>query len=218
MGTTCCWKWINVKIALITLLLGIPQDFAAGDVTDSAANGFTINISVDIHAAPAEVFSHIMNIGEWWSSDHTYSGDAHNLSLEQRPGGCFCEKLPSQGSVRHMEVIFLAPGKTLRLVGGLGPLQAIAATGTMTFSLSPASGGTKLDVTYAVGGYLPQGMSTLASPVDTVLTEQINRLKNYIESGNPTAKVYTQEKVRERKLMRIQGRTPTSTIAAKSIP
>jgi hypothetical protein len=87
-----------------------------------------------------------------------------------------------------MEVIFVAPGKTLRLTGGLGPLQAFAATGTMTFSLSPAGDGTKLDVNYAVGGYLPQGMNTLAAPVNAVLTDQISRLKNYIESGSPTAK------------------------------
>jgi uncharacterized protein YndB with AHSA1/START domain len=188
MRTPRCWKWISIKIALIALLFGLTQGFAAGDVMDSAANGFTVKISVNIHAAPAEVFSRIMQIGEWWNPDHTYSGDAHNLSIEGRPGGCFCEKLPTQGSVRHMEVIFVAPGKTLRLTGGLGPLQAFAATGTMTFSLSPTGDGTKLDVTYAVGGYLPQGMNTLAAPVNDVLTEQTNRLKNYIENGSPTAK------------------------------
>jgi uncharacterized protein YndB with AHSA1/START domain len=188
MGTPrCCWERIHIKIALIALLFGLPQGFAAGDVMDSAANGFTVKISVNIHAAPADVFSRIMQVGDWWSPDHTYSGDAHNLSIEGHPGGCFCEKLPG-GSVRHMEVIFVAPGKTLRLIGGLGPLQALAATGTMTFSLSPDDGGTKLDVTYAVGGYFPQGMNALAAPVNSVLTDQIGRLKNYIENGSPTAK------------------------------
>jgi uncharacterized protein YndB with AHSA1/START domain len=180
--------WNSSKIAAIALLLALPQGFAAADVADSAASGFTVKIAVSIHAAPAEVFSHIMHIGDWWGSDHTYSRDAHNLSIEERPGGCFCEKLPSQGSVRHMEVIFLVPGKILRLTGGLGPLQGLAATGTMTFTLSPAAGDTKLDVTYAVSGYLPQGLNTLAAPVDTVLTEQITRLKNYIETGSSTTK------------------------------
>ena len=187
MSTHRCWKWTSARIALIALLFGFTQGFAAGDVMDSAANGFTVKISVNIHAAPADVFSRIMQVGDWWSPDHTYSGDAHNLSIEGRPGGCFCEKLPA-GSVRHMEVIFVAPGKTLRLIGGLGPLQALAATGTMTFSLSPDGGGTKLDVTYAVGGYFPQGMNALAAPVNSVLTDQIGRLKNYIENGSPTAK------------------------------
>ena len=92
MRTTCCRKWI--KVAVIALLLGIPQGFAAGDVADSAANGFTLKISVNIHAAPEEVFSRIMQIGEWWSSDHTYSGDAHNLSLEAPPEAVSARSFP----------------------------------------------------------------------------------------------------------------------------
>ncbi|HUA01747.1 MAG TPA: SRPBCC family protein [Candidatus Aquilonibacter sp.] len=188
MRTLRCWKWTSVKIALIALLVGLPQGFAAGDVMDSAANGFTVKISANIHAAPADVFSHIMQVGQWWNPEHTYSGDAHNLSIEGHPGGCFCERLGGQGSVRHMEVIFVAPGKVLRFTGGLGPLQSLAATGTLTFSLAAAEDGTKLDVTYAVGGYFPQGMNTLAAPVNEVLTEQINRLKSYIETGSPAAK------------------------------
>jgi hypothetical protein len=181
-----CWGWM--KIALVAIPIAVPQGFAIADVADSAANGFTVKISVDIHAAPGEVFSSIMKIGEWWSPDHTFSGDAHNLSLEDRVGGCLCEKLPDHGGVRHMEVVYLAQGKTLRLEGGLGPLQAIGAKGTMSFGLSPSSDGTKLNVTYVVSGYFPEGMNTLASPVDGVLTQQINRLKNYVERGSPTAK------------------------------
>lgn len=176
------------KLAAVAFLAAMAQGFAAASVADSSAGGFTVKISTEIHAAPAEVFSRIMHVGDWWSSDHTYSGDAHNLSIEERPGGCFCEKLPGQGAVRHMEVVLVSPGKTLRLSGGLGPLQALAATGTMTFSLSAAAGGTKLDVTYAVSGYLPQGMNTLAAPVDAVLSEQVARLKNYAETGSPEPK------------------------------
>jgi uncharacterized protein YndB with AHSA1/START domain len=186
MTTLRCREWM--KIALVAILLALPQGFAMADVADSAASGFTVKISVDIDAAPDEVFSSIMKIGQWWSPDHTFSGDAHNLSLEDRVGGCLCEKLPDQGGVRHMEVVYLAHGETLRLEGGLGPLQAIGANGTMSFGLSPSTDGTKLDVTYVVSGYFPEGMNTLASPVDGVLTEQIHRLKNYVESGSPTAK------------------------------
>jgi uncharacterized protein YndB with AHSA1/START domain len=186
MKTLRFWQWM--KFLLVPLLIVVPQGFAIGDVADSAANGFTVKISVDIHAAPAEVFRDIMKIGEWWSPDHTFSGDSHNLSLENRVGGCLCEKLPDHGGVRHMQVIYLAPGKTLRLAGALGPLQAIGANGTLSFSLSPTASGTKLDVSYVVSGYFPPGMNTLALPVDTVLTQQVNRLKNYIETGNPAVK------------------------------
>ena len=87
-----------------------------------------------------------------------------------------------------MEVVFLAPGKTFRLLGALGPLQSIAATGSMTMQLSAVDGGTKLEVTYAVTGYLPAGMNTWAAPVDSVLTEQFTRFKNYVEHGDPVGK------------------------------
>jgi hypothetical protein len=40
---------------------------------------------------------------------------------------------------------------------------------------------------YAVGGYLPDGLSTWAAPADKMLTEQIGRLKRYVETGSPIA-------------------------------
>jgi hypothetical protein len=54
---------------------------------------------------------------------HTFSGDAHNLSIDDKATGCFCEKLASGGGVRHMEVVCADPGKKLVLSGALGPLQ-----------------------------------------------------------------------------------------------
>lgn len=122
-------------------------------------------------------------MGEWWDASHTFSGDAHNLTIEEKPGGCFCEKLPNGGGVRHMEVVNVTPGKTLVLRGALGPLQSVAATGAMSFQLSAEGPGTRLALTYAVTGYLPAGMNTWAAPVDSVLTEQMNRLKGLIEKG-----------------------------------
>jgi hypothetical protein len=44
---------------------------------------------------------------------------------------------------------------------------------------------TKLEMTYAVAGYLPAGMNNLAEPVDSVLTGQFTRLKNLSERGDP---------------------------------
>ena len=58
----------------------------------------------------------------------------------------------------------------------------------MTFVFTPAEGGTKLELTYVVSGYTPQGMNTWAAPVNEVLTEQMTRLKSYIETGDPSGK------------------------------
>jgi hypothetical protein len=119
---------------------------------------------------------------------HTFSGDAHNLSIDDKAMGCFCEKLPGGGSVRHMEVVYADPGKKLVLSGALGPLQSIAATGSMIIQLSATGEGTKLAVVYTLTGYVPAGMNTWAAPVDSVLTEQFMRLKSLIENGKAATK------------------------------
>jgi uncharacterized protein YndB with AHSA1/START domain len=160
--------------------------FAKAEIVDSAASGFTVKTTLNIKAAPDEVYSKLVHdIGDWWSSAHTFSGDAHNLSIEDRQGGCFCEKLPNNGFSRHLEVITVMPGKRLVLSGALGPMQTVAATGSMQIQLAAADGGTKLDIVYTATGYQPKGMTSWAAPVDMVLAEQFTRLKNYIETGKP---------------------------------
>lgn len=166
-------------------VLALAARYAAAEVADSSSAGFTVKIAVSVHAAPGDVYRALVHVGEWWSSQHTYSGSAHNLSIEEKPMGCFCEKLPAGGSVRHMEVVHVAPGKVLGMAGALGPLQSMAAAGNMAIRLNPAEGGTKLELVYNVTGYLPAGMNTWAAPVDAMLTEQVTRLKNYIERGDP---------------------------------
>ena len=175
------------SIVFALVLAALSPGWVKAEVADSSANGFTVKLAFNINAAPDEVYRKLIHVGDWWNSEHTFSGDAHNLSIEERPMGCFCEKLPNQGAVRHMEVVNFSPGKTLVLSGGLGPLQSLAATGSMTISLAAAEGGTKLAVTYAVTGYLPAGMNALAAPVDGVVREQFTRLKNYLERGDPKA-------------------------------
>ncbi|HLY15804.1 MAG TPA: hypothetical protein VKR61_01210 [Bryobacteraceae bacterium] len=162
---------------------------ARAEVADSSSSGFTVKITVNIQAAPDEVYRKIIhNVGDWWSSGHTFSGDAHNLSIDEKAMGCFCEKLPNGGVFRHMEVVSLMPGRSIGLTGALGPLQSVAASGNMKFQLEAAEGGATLNFTYAVAGYQPAGMNTWAAPVDSVLKDQLTRLKNYIEHGAAAAK------------------------------
>lgn len=169
---------------LIALLLLAPA-MTMAEVADSGATGFAVKASYLVAAPPDAVWAKLLRIGDWWNSQHTYSGDAHNLTLDDRAGGCFCERLSGGGSVLHMTVVFAMPGKLLRLSGGLGPLQTVASAGSMTIDLKPEGGGTRLAVTYMVAGYQPGGMASWAAPVDTVLGEQFTRLKNLVERGDP---------------------------------
>jgi hypothetical protein len=184
---------MKINAAVIALVLAASPNLVSAEVIDSASTGFTVKTTLTIGASPDDVYRRLIrNVGDWWDPAHTYSGNSHNLSIEEKPMGCFCEKLPNQGGVRHMEVVSFAPGKMLGLTGALGPLQSIAAAGNMQIELSAAPGGTKLELTYSVTGYLPKGMNTWAAPVDTVLTQQFTRLKAYVERGNEGLKTLKQ--------------------------
>ena len=160
---------------------------ACAAVVDAQAGGFQVQSSAVIVAPPDKVYAALIRPGMWWSSEHTYSGDARNETLDARAGGCWCEALPGGGSVQHMTVVFADPGKVLRVRGGLGPLQGLGVDAALTWSLKAAPGGaTLVSQTYVVGGYAPSGLAALAAPVDQVLTEQFGRLKSYVETGKPS--------------------------------
>ena len=150
-------------------------------VTDVAATGFEIEHTIHITAAAGAVYDSLIQPARWWSSEHSYSGNAANFSLEAKAGGCWCEKLES-GSVAHMTVALAMPGKLLVLHGGLGPLIDQAMDGAMKWSLKPAGAETDLTVTYRISGYMKGGFGTMPKAVDGVLGEQIARLKKVIET------------------------------------
>lgn len=150
---------------------------AQAEVKAKSASGFEIENKALIPAPPAQVYPALGSIERWWSSAHTYSGDAKNLRLELKAGGCFCESLKDGGSVEHMRVVFTEPGKMLRLSGGLGPLQSQAVAATLTFSLREVSGGTEVTQNYLVSGTVRGGAEPIAAPVDQVLGQQLAGLK-----------------------------------------
>jgi hypothetical protein len=155
-------------------------------VADEAANGFTIKLQYQIAALPEQVYQKFVhNVGDWWNPMHTFFGDAHNLSIDDKPMGCFCEKASNGRGVRHLEVVFVKPGEILVMTGGLGPLQRLALTGSMSILFKQEGAGTKLEVQYAVTGYLPLGVNTWSIPADLMLTEQFTRFKSYVETGRP---------------------------------
>jgi uncharacterized protein YndB with AHSA1/START domain len=162
------------------LLAALP---AGADVVNAEAGGFQIKTTLTIAAPPAKVYAALLRPGRWWSAEHTWSGNPANLTMSAKAGGCFCEKLEDGGSVLHMTVIYAAPGSELRLSGALGPLQTEAAQGVLTIALSAKDEGTELTETYTVGGYTKGGWVAWAPDVDAVVTEQLTRLKGYVETG-----------------------------------
>jgi uncharacterized protein YndB with AHSA1/START domain len=185
----------NVVILFFIAVMAAASIFpASAAVEDEASNGFTIIQTATVAAPPGRVYQAVVAPAHWWSSEHTYSQNAANLSLDARAGGCWCESLPGGGSVQHMVVVNVMPGKLLRLRGALGPLQGMAVDGAMTFALHAAGNGTQLTLTYAVGGYAKEGFVELAKAVDSVLGEQTARLAHLIETGSAESVAQTTKK------------------------
>ena len=148
---------------------------AAAAVVASGPGGFVVREEVVYVGAPDAAWQRLVAPAQWWNPAHTYSGNAANLTLALEPGGCWCERLPAGGFVRHMEVAYAAPATALRLLGGLGPLQGMGATGALTFTLKADAGVTRVVAQYAVTGFAPDGFGEIATQVDLVLADQLRR-------------------------------------------
>jgi hypothetical protein len=170
----------QLSVPLAALLALAP---ASSHAEVSAANerGFFSHNEVLVRATPAEAWAAMVRPADWWNGDHSYSGDPANLTIAPSAGGCFCETIPAKdgapaGQVEHMRVIYVAPGSTLRLSGGLGPLQSEPVNGVLTMTLTPDGEMTRITWDYAVGGYLRTPAAEIAPLVDQVVGEQLLRL------------------------------------------
>jgi uncharacterized protein YndB with AHSA1/START domain len=175
---------LNALIAYLPLSV-ILCGTAVADVIDAEAGGFTTLNETTIAASRDVVWqAAITEIDQWWSSDHTVSGEASRLRIDAKPQGCFCEHLGEAAGVVHMTVTMLNPTVVLRLTGGLGPLGLMGVDGNMTWEFSDAELGTRVKFIYAVGGYRPGGLDGIAGPVDGVIGDALLRLKAHVETGD----------------------------------
>ena len=177
---------MNHHIAALALAAGLTAP-AAAKVVSAAPHGFEVVETVNVAATPAQAYAALGQVGRWWNGEHSYSGDAANMRLEPRPGGCLCERMKDDGAIEHMRVVYAQPHQTLRLQGGLGPLQEEGAVGSLTWSIKPVAGGAELTQRYVVGGYIRSGAEKLAPLVDRVLAEQLTRLKRFLDTGDAGA-------------------------------
>jgi uncharacterized protein YndB with AHSA1/START domain len=174
------------KTVTLTILFAILAGPLRGEVVETTAAGFLVRNTITIKASSANVYAALTDrVGGWWDPAHTFSHEARNLSLDAKPGGCFCERLPDGGGVQHMSVVYASPDKLLRLTGAIGPLQEAALVGTMTWTLLQTSGGTAVEVSYTVGGFRAGGFRDIPTVVDGVLRGQLARLRAFVETGRP---------------------------------
>jgi hypothetical protein len=159
---------------------------AQAEIVNAGPNGFNLRHVVEAPNVGAPVvWAALTDVAKWWDPEHTYSGDARNLTLEPVVRGCFCEKLSLYAGIEHASVVYAQPAKTLRMIGALGPLQEFGVTGVFTWQIEAAGGGSKLTMTYNVGGFADRPLSDWAPIVDEVLSAQAKRLGRFLTAGTP---------------------------------
>jgi hypothetical protein len=162
------------------LLAATPTSAA---VLSAGDNGFEVQQTVNLVVPQSEAYNSFGQVGQYWNSEHTYSGDARRMSLQLRPGGCFCEPLDNGGGIEHMRVTFVQPGERILMTGSLGPLLYQATTGVMDIKFERIAGGSKITMNYRVAGFAKGGAAELAQLVDQVLADQMKRYRVYAASA-----------------------------------
>lgn len=175
-------------ITMAAVLLFAASAPAAAEVQTASPGAFVLRAETVLAAPAAQTWRAVPHIEQWWSPAHTYSGDASNLRLDLRAGGCWCERWGRGQSVEHGRVLLVMERdgvRTMRVLGALGPLQEMGVSGVLTLTVAPEGNSTKLSMTYRVSGDPGLNLEHLAPLVDQVLMEQFARLARFAQTGAP---------------------------------
>ena len=166
-------------ISLCLLLLCIPS-LSQAKVLHVAEHGFVVENKQSIALKKSVVWRALVdNVDQWWPKDHSWWKG--KFSIDEFAGGCFCEVNGTQ-SAEHMRISFVDPHNTLRMTGGLGPLQQMGMHGALDWKFSDDDGQTTVTLTYSVSGIRAEGFSDLAPIVARVQGMQLAALFNYLQS------------------------------------
>ena len=167
---------MRLCLFILPLLAAAP---ASAEVISASPTGFEVQEVVNLVVPQPSAYAAFGQVGKWWNKEHTYSGDASRMSLQLRPGGCFCEPLEDGGGVEHMRVTFLKPGEQIVMTGSLGPLLYQATAGVMDVRFERIAGGTRVTMNYRAAGFAKGDGDKMAPLVDQVLADQMKRFRTY---------------------------------------
>jgi hypothetical protein len=153
---------------------------ARAEVKDVTPQGFTLENSETVPVDAMTAWKALVgDVNAWWPRDHTF-WKGSTLSIEPHARGCFCER-EGVRETRHQEVVYVDPGKLLRMTGALGPAQGMGLTGVLEFRFAPAPGGGTVITMYSrTGGYTPDDLSKLAPIADRVNRQMLGALAAYL--------------------------------------
>lgn len=168
---------------LLCLLTALPG--ARAEVISASPAGFVLEQRIEVDTDVERSWQALVReVNDWWPRDHTWWGAESTLSIEPNAGGCFCERA-GQRSAEHLRVVYVDAPNTLRLIGGLGPLQGMGLHGALEFRLQPQeAGGTSVLMRYTAGGYSAADLSEFAPVVDRVQGLQLEGLRAHLSKPN----------------------------------
>ncbi|MFJ6025682.1 hypothetical protein ACIQC9_13905 [Brevundimonas sp. NPDC092305] len=153
---------------------------AAAEVVEKSADHFVLKYNIGLETTPEDIYLSIGDVGQWWDSAHTYSGDARNLTLPLEVGACFCEAMPDGTTFEHGRVLEADPELGVLLDAPLGPLKGKTTMSRLSIGWSGVHMGWELVMTYVVRG---PGVGAYADAVDGVMRVQYGRLIYFVEYG-----------------------------------
>ena len=148
---------------------------AGAEIVSASDTHFVLRHEATSPLAVEDLWDRLIDPASWWHPDHTYSGDAANLTLEPEVGGLWREDWDS-GSVSHGKVLYIETAKSLRMEAPFGPLQGLGAYTIWTITLTESVDGTVVVFDEVSTGPPTADMSETARAVDFVKSEAIGRL------------------------------------------
>jgi len=167
-------------VAAVVVALGMAFASPALAATEFPLRGVTVEKEVIVAATPDEAWNAFTgDVSGWW--DHHFSEKPVKLVIDRVPGGGFFEIFDEEGhGVKHAEVIWAEPGKTLKMRGPLG-FSGAAVDFVHTFTFTPDPAGTKIRLTLNASGQLDdEGVAALERAWDHFLVKQFQA---YIAAG-----------------------------------
>lgn len=168
-----------IKLPTLCLLLAeFMSSPIHAEVVKASPEHYTLEQKKSCDLSPEQIWQKLIVPSSWWHPEHTYSGDAANLSLNIEAGGLWREDWGG-GSVTHGTVLYANENEILRLNAPFGPLQEMAVTVVWTISLEAFEDGADITFTEIANGSPQSGLDAIATAVDYVKTEAINRLCDF---------------------------------------
>lgn len=152
---------IGGPLSLLILLLILTEPTHA-DILSSTPAGFTTSDSTQVSSVPIAIFLAITgSLNAWWDPEDTAE------------------------PLRHLTVVQSERGRLVRMSGLVGPLRDTRARGTLAWTLTELRGRTRVEVRFEASGDPALRLDTMAPAVDALLTDQLQRLKRFVEAGRP---------------------------------